>query len=67
MNWQNIIQEIAAHGMTQAEIGKEVGLSQPSIADLAAGRQKDVRYTVGVALVALHKRVLLQASKKAAA
>lgn len=41
-------------GVTQKEIGFEVGLSQATVSDLANGRIKDIRWTTGQRLLALH-------------
>lgn len=56
MNWSNFIKDLIASGMTQAAIGKEIGLSQPSIVDLLNGKTKSVKWDVGQAIIKLHKK-----------
>jgi predicted XRE-type DNA-binding protein len=65
MDWQKLISDLVSVGMTQAEIGKSVNLSQPTISDIASGRIQDVRWNSGERLRALHKRRMRSA--KAAA
>lgn len=54
MNWKQVLDDLAAAGMTQMEISKAVGLSQPAISDLARGRTARVEWSVGEALRRLH-------------
>lgn len=57
MDWKNIISELMQAGVSQVEIGNEIGLSQPSVSDIAAGKTKtDVRWGVGQRLIALHAK-----------
>ena len=40
-------------GMTTAELGRQIGLSQPSVSRLATGKTKSVSADVGMRLIAL--------------
>lgn len=55
MDWKTLISELAAAGVTQIEIGKEIGLSQPAISDLARGRTTRIEWQAGEKLIALHR------------
>ena len=57
MNWQTIISEIRAKGFSQAEIGRCICRSQAWVAALVAGKYKDVAWSDGQALLALHSKV----------
>lgn len=54
MDWKSIIAELMSAGVTQKEIGEEVGLKQPSVSDLARGVTAEVSWRVGEKLLALH-------------
>jgi transcriptional regulator with XRE-family HTH domain len=58
MNWQEVIGDLVAAGMTQEDIAKDANCSQAFVSDLKNGHRKDCRYEVGAALVALHEKVL---------
>ena len=47
MNWPAIISEIQAAGWSQPKIAAECQCAQSTISDLAGGRTKDPRYTIG--------------------
>ena len=55
MDWKTLILDLCRSGMTQAEIGQAIGLSQPAISDVVRGRTTTVQWEVGNALIALHK------------
>jgi transcriptional regulator with XRE-family HTH domain len=57
MDFAKCISDLRTAGWTQAAIGTAVGLSQPAIADLEAGRRKQPRWAAGDALLELHARV----------
>ncbi len=57
MDWKTITHDLIASGYTQVAIAKHVGCSQPTIALLASGAQRDLRWTYGERLRQLHKRV----------
>gem|GEM_PF-5720589 len=54
MHWKSHLRDLIAKGLTQAEIGRRIGIKQPTIAGLLAGTQQDVRWHVGQKLLALH-------------
>lgn len=54
MNWQTLISEIRAHGLSQVDIGKRIGRSQAWVAAVVAGKYKDVGWTDGESLRRLH-------------
>jgi len=58
MNWTKIIADLIESGFTQAEIGKTVGLTQPSIAGIADGSTKSVKWEVGQKILSIHKRAM---------
>lgn len=47
MNWPALISEIQAAGWSQPQIAAECQCAQSTISDLAGGRTKDPRYTIG--------------------
>lgn len=56
MNWKCLISELIASGMTQVQIAQKAGCTQASISDLATGRTENPAYSIGSALIALHKK-----------
>lgn len=58
MDWKKLTQDLIASGLTQVEIANRVGCSQPTIAQLASGAQRDVRWTYGEKLRSLHRKVV---------
>jgi len=58
MDWKNIIQELTSVGFTQTQIASEAGVSQPTIAGLLSGDQRDMKWANGHRLLAFHKRVM---------
>jgi len=59
-NWQKIIKEISATGMTQAQIGEKIGLTQPTVNQLSTGFTLKMYYEEGAALMELHKKIRRQ-------
>ena len=57
MNWSALISSIQAAGLSQPQIAAECGCAQSTISDLAGGRTKDPRYSIGQALNALALRM----------
>lgn len=61
MNWPNVIKEIQAHGITQAEIAEEIGTSQGHISDLLGGKRgKRLSYELGRKLYVMRERLAKQ-------
>jgi hypothetical protein len=63
MNIQILLQEIANSGMTDAQIGDQLNLPQPTITRLRNGTHKSTSYERGTQIFALHKRVVKRSSK----
>jgi predicted transcriptional regulator len=66
MDWKKLIHDLVASGLTQVEIANRVGCSQPTIAMLASGGQRDVRWTCGEKLRALHRKVVVRRKRPVA-
>ena len=64
MNWINIISDLLSIGLTQAQIAKSAGVSQPTIAGLLAGDQKDMKWANGNKLASFHKKSMREALRK---
>lgn len=54
MNWKTLLLDLRRAGLTQAEIGQAIGLSQPAVSDLVRGRTSTMQWEAGDALIALH-------------
>lgn len=57
MNWPALISSIQAAGWSQPQIAAECHCAQSTISDLAGGRTKDPRYTIGEKLKQLADQV----------
>jgi transcriptional regulator with XRE-family HTH domain len=60
VNWAQLISELMARKWTQSRIADRVGVSQPTISELANGKSKSTSYEIGNKLTALHKEVMSQ-------
>ena len=67
MNWKNIIADITRAGYTQAEIADFVGISQPSVCDIANGKTKRPAWEIGDGLIRLHRKAARRMRAKVAA
>ncbi|MCK2097542.1 helix-turn-helix domain-containing protein [Thauera aromatica] len=56
MDWKSLILDLCRSGLTQAEIGQAIGLSQPAVSDLVRGRTNTMQWDAGDALIALHRK-----------
>lgn len=56
MQWKDYISAIAAKGVTQNQIAKEAGCGQATISDLASGKTKEPRASLGMRLVRIGRR-----------
>lgn len=54
MDWQRLVQEIQATGLSQAQVGAAIGRSQAWVADVLSGRYDDLKWRDGEALRRLH-------------
>ncbi|PIT51861.1 hypothetical protein BHC44_09640 [Snodgrassella alvi] len=58
MDWQKLLKEIYASGLTQKEMAQKIGVSQPWInAALQGTRGKKVSFDIGMAIKSLHEAV----------
>ena len=57
MNWQEMIKTLISEGWTQSGIAQEVGIGQSTVAEILAGRSRDMRWTNGDRLLRLYRRV----------
>lgn len=57
MDWKNLISEITASGMTQAELATKAGLVQSAISDLVTGKTTEPRFSTGQKLVAIRNEL----------
>jgi len=56
MDWQSLIADIQKHGrLTQKQIAATCNCGQASISELAIGKNKNPSFSLGIALVSLHK------------
>ncbi len=53
MDWQKIISDIQAFGLSQAEVAERIGKSQAWVSAAAQGKYIDLRWADGQALIAL--------------
>lgn len=67
MNWPELLQDLRAADMTQAQIASFAGAHQSTISDLATKRTKEPSFEIGNKLLTLHKRVQRRAKSKARA
>lgn len=63
MNWQNIISEMQARQVRQSAMAAECKCSQALISALLTGAKANPSYTIGTALLAMHKRVMRRKEK----
>ncbi len=56
MDWKLLISSLMAAGVSQKEIGCEIGLSQAAVSDLYRGRTSRVEWSAGQRLIALHSK-----------
>lgn len=60
MNWQKLISDLQAAGMTQKAIGAALGKSQIWVSDVLRGRYDDLKWSDGEAMRRLHAETLAQ-------
>lgn len=66
MNWESLIRELRDFGLTQQSIASSVGVTQPTISALAAGKATKPSFELGNKLVQLHARTKRKQPKAAA-
>lgn len=67
LTWQDRIKALQAAGMTQAEIGEEVGLATASVSDLARGVTRSPRGEAALKLDTLYRTKGVRSSRRNAA
>lgn len=55
MNMQKLVIDLNDAGMSEADIGAGIGLSQAQVHRLKTGENKETKWSVGEKLIALHK------------
>lgn len=53
MNWQTILSEIQAHGLSQVQVAERIGRSQAWVSAVAQGKYGDLRWSDGKAMLDL--------------
>ena len=66
MNFQQLVTDLNEAGMSEAEIGGVIGLSQSQVHRLKTGESKHPNWEAGQKLVTLHKSRILKTKKSAA-
>jgi transcriptional regulator with XRE-family HTH domain len=56
MQWKNIIDDIQASGLTQTEIAERCKCAQSTISELASTPDRVPSWSIGAALLELHKK-----------
>ena len=56
MDWKKLIESLTAAGWKQQQIADRCGCVQSAISELATGKVKNPRFTIGQALIAMGKR-----------
>lgn len=56
MDWKKLIADLIYSGMTQAEIGAGIGVSQARIGQIISEKGTTFRYETGIKLVELHRQ-----------
>lgn len=59
MNWQTLLSDIRAKGLSQVEIGRRIGRSQAWVAAVVAGKYRDIGWSDGEALRQLHAELFI--------
>jgi predicted transcriptional regulator len=67
MDWKTVIAELAGLGVTQPQIAEACRCSQSAISQLATGRIKDPRDSIGQAIRAMLEAKRADAAQKAVA
>ena len=63
MQWKDYIAAITQQGIPQSQIARLAGCSQPTISDLASGKTKEPRHSLGEALLEVGRRYGVKAPK----
>lgn len=58
-DWPKLITELKGKGWTQAQIAEACGTTQPLISGLQTASISETRYSIGAALVKLHRKIVV--------
>ena len=58
MNWQKLISELSAAGVTQKDIAAQCACGQSTISEILRGAIKNPAYSIGKQLIDLHAEKL---------
>ena len=61
MQWKDYIAAIVAKGLTQKQLADKAGCGQATISDIASGKTRDPRSSIGLALLSVGKRLGIKA------
>jgi predicted transcriptional regulator len=68
MDWKQLITDLLATGMTQAEIARKIGVTQSAISHVLNQKgQKGFKFEPGQKLVNLHRRTMAKAKAESSA
>ncbi|QIL72293.1 helix-turn-helix transcriptional regulator [Diaphorobacter sp. HDW4B] len=62
MQWKDYIAAIAERGLTQKQLADKAGCGQATISDIASGKTRDPRSSIGFALIRIGKRLGIKAN-----
>lgn len=66
MNWQTILSNIQAHGLSQTQVAERLNKSQAWVSAVSQGKYSDLRWADGEAMLALLDELNKSADKKVA-
>ncbi|WP_205191306.1 helix-turn-helix transcriptional regulator [Burkholderia sp. LMG 13014] len=58
MDWKTIIADCLATGLSQADIARQIGVTQSAISHVVKGNQRGFLYEPGRKLIELHERLM---------
>ena len=58
VNWQSVIAELVSVLGTKLALSERTGISSTSLCELASGRSSEPRYSRGVILLDLHRKLI---------
>lgn len=65
MNWHQMVVQLRQLGISQAQIARDLECSQGYICAIEHGQKgRDVSYSFGIKLIALHKRHMRNAKRR---
>lgn len=61
MQWKDYIAAITEKGLTQKQLAEKAGCGQATISDIASGKTRDPRSSIGLAILSVGKRLGIKA------